>query len=277
MDPILGLITLSGRVPPQHLTKPVEVTPFFEVGPEGFVMTTPSGGQLHYAPGEGLALADPPGRPAGDMLPFAYSSGFAAAAWLDGCVPLRVNAARLTDGRLLLIASDRDDLRETFSLALADSCGLAVADAPVAIDPEDPSRVCTNGRPITQRRSRKEMPEPPVRQDSRRLQMDRPAIDGTVVQPCAGLVCLGDGKGPAASLHELHLIAATAEVKKHIFMPLVGAAIWGNDTISGANVVLANALPILRLALPPNQPPTGTAAVDLLALIESHLVQKAEQ
>ena len=50
MDPILGLITLSGRIPPQHLTKPVEVTPFFEVGPEGFVMTTPSGGRLHYAP-----------------------------------------------------------------------------------------------------------------------------------------------------------------------------------------------------------------------------------
>lgn len=277
MDPILGLITLSGRVPPQHLTKPVEVTPFFEVGPEGFVMTTPSGGRLHYAPDAGLALADPPGRPEGDILPFAWSSGFAAAAWLDGRVPLRVNAARLADGRLLLIASDRDDLRESFSLALADGCGLVVSDAPVAIDPEDPSRVCTNGRPITQRRSRKDMPEPPVRADARRLQTGRAAIDGTVVHPCAGLVCLADGKGPAASLRELQLIASTAEVKKHVFMSLVGAAIWGDDTINGANVVLANALPVLRLELAQNQTPTGTIAAELLALIEDHLDRKAGQ
>ena len=274
MEPILGLISMSGRVPPAHLANPVEVTPFFEVGPEGFVMTTPSGGRLHYAPDAGLALADAPDRPAGDMLPFAYSSGFAAAAWLDGCVPLRVNAARLTDGRLLLIASDRDEPRETFALALADSCGLAVADAPVVIDPENPARVCTNGRPITLRRTRQDMPEAPVRQNARRLRTDRPAIDGRVVQACAGLVCLTDGKGPEANLRELQLIAATAEVKKHVFMPLVGTAIWGDDTISGANVVLANALPVLRLALPKDQPPTGPVAAELLALIEGHLAQR---
>ena len=277
MDPILGLITASLRIPPPHLTKPVEVTPFFEVGPEGFLMTTPSGGRLHYAPDAGLSLADPPGRPAGDMQPFAWSSGFAAAAWLDGRVPLRVNAARLRDGRLLLIASDRDDLRETLALALADACGLAVSDAPVVIDPEDPARVCTNGRPITLRRSRTEMPEPAVRLDARRLQLDRPAIDGTVVHSCAGLVCLADGKGAVASVQELNLLAAIAEIKKHVFMPLVGTAIWGGDAISGVNVVLANALPVLRLTLAPNQPPTGANAVELLALIEDQLKQKADQ
>ena len=57
MDPILGLITATLRIPPPHLTKPVEVTPFFEVGPEGFLMTTPSGGRSHYAPDAGLSLA----------------------------------------------------------------------------------------------------------------------------------------------------------------------------------------------------------------------------
>ena len=277
MDPILGLITATLRIPPPHLTKPVEVTPFFEVGPEGFLMTTPAGGRLHYAPDAGLSLADPPGRPAGDMQPFAWSSGFAAAAWLDGRVPLRVNAARLRDGRLLLIASDRDDLRETLALALADACGLAISDAPVVIDPEDPARVCTNGRPITLRRSRTEMPEPAVRLDARRLQLDRPAIDGRVVHSCAGLVCLTDGKGAAASVQELNLLAAIAEIKKHVFMPLVGTAIWGGDAISGVNVVLANALPVLRLTLAPNQPPTGANAVELLALIEDQLKQKADQ
>ena len=277
MDPILGLITATLRIPPPHLTKPVEVTPFFEVGPEGFLMTTPSGGRLHYAPDAGLSLADPPGRPAGDMQPFAWSSGFAAAAWLDGRVPLRVNAARLRDGRLLLIASDRDDLREALALALADACGLAISDAPVVIDPEDPARVCTNGRPITLRRSRTEMPEPAVRLDARRLQLDRPAIDGRVVHSCAGLVCLTDGKGAAASAQELNLLAAIAEIKKHVFMPLVGSAIWGGDAISGVNVVLANALPVLRLTLAPNQPPTGANAVELLALIEDQLKQKADQ
>lgn len=277
MDPILGLITATGSIPPQHLKKPVEVTPFFEVGPEGFLMTTPSGGRLHYAPGAGLSLADPPGRPEGDMLPFAYSSGFAAAAWLEGRVPLRVNAARLTDGRLLLIASDRDDQREALALAFADAGGLAVSDSPVVIDPEDPSRVCTNGRPITLRRSRNHMPEPAVRNDARRLQFDRPTIDGSVVQSCAGLVCLGDGKAPAASLHEMHLIAAINEIKKHVFMPLVGTAIWGNDTINGAHVVLANALPVLHVALPPNQPLTEAVAMDLLAEIEARLALEVEQ
>lgn len=277
MNPILGLITATLRIPPPHLTNPVEVTPFFEVGPEGFLMTTPAGGQLHYAPDAGLSLADPPGRPAGDMQPFAWSSGFAAAAWLDGRVPLRVNAARLRDGRLLLIASDRDDLRETLSLALADACGLAVSDAPVVIDPEDPSRVCTNGRPITMRRSRTEMPEPAVRADARRLQLDRPAINGMVVHPCAGLVCLADGKGPTATVQELNLLAAIAEIKKHVFMPLVGTAIWGGDAINGVNVVLANALKVLRLTLVPNQPPTGANAVEVLALIENQIRQKADQ
>ena len=66
-------------------------------------MFTPSGGRLHYAPGAGLSLATPPGRPEGDLLPFAYTSGFAAAAWMEGRVPLRANAVQLADGRLLLV------------------------------------------------------------------------------------------------------------------------------------------------------------------------------
>ena len=102
-------------------------------------------------------------------------------------------------------------------------------------------------------------------------------IDGSVVHSCAGLVCLGDGKAPAASLHEMHLIAAINEIKKHVFMPLVGTAIWGNDTINGAHVVLANALPVLRVALPPNQPLTEAVAMDLLAEIEGRLALEVEQ
>ena len=56
MNPIADLIADSGRVPPQRLAKPVESTPFFDVGPEGFLMLPPAGGRLHYAPGAGLAL-----------------------------------------------------------------------------------------------------------------------------------------------------------------------------------------------------------------------------
>ncbi|MBN8632625.1 MAG: hypothetical protein J0L76_17440 [Rhodobacterales bacterium] len=276
MDPILGLITATGLVPPLHLLKPVESTPFFEVGPEGFLMTTPSGGRLHYSPDAGLSLADPPGRPEGDMLPFARTTGFAAAAWLDGRVPLRANAVQLTDGRLVLIASDRDDLHEAMTVALADACGLAVSDAPVVIDPEDISRVCTNGSPITLRRTEKQSTEPPVREGARRLQLDRPVIDGRVLHLCAGLICMGDGKGPAANLKELALMAAIAEIKKHVFMPSIGTAIWGADTINAAYVVLANSLPMFRFALGPHQKPSEALATDLMGQIAVQFGQGGE-
>lgn len=274
MNPIADLIADSGRVPPQRLAKPVESTPFFDVGPEGFLMLPPAGGRLHYAPGAGLALANPPDRPEGDLLPFAWSSGFAAAAWFDGRVPLRANAVRLTDGNLILIASDRDDLQEGMAVALSETFGLAVSDAPVVIDPEDASRVCTNGRPITQRRTRKDADAPPVREGARRLQLDCPTIDGLAVHPCVAMISLGDGRGPEADLKDLPLMASVAEIRKHIFMPLVGTAIWGEDTISAAHMVLANTLPILRYGLPPGAMPSAELASDLMAQLDARFRER---
>lgn len=265
MDPILPLIAIADRVPPNRLTKPVETTPFFQVGPEGFLMFTPSAGRIHYAPGLGLALVDPPGRPEGDLLPFAYTSALAAAAWLEGRVPLRANAVQLADGRLLLVVSDRDDLQEAMALALADAEGLAVSQYPVVIDPEDLTRVCTNGQPFTMRRTSKEAPEPAVRDGSRRLQMDRPAIDGSLVHRCAGMICLGDGKAAQPRLEPLPMMRSIAEIKLHVFMPLVGTAIWGEDTINAANVVIAGQLPMFSYNLPPGAQPSADLARDLLA------------
>lgn len=265
MDPILPLVAVTGRVPPERLAKPVETTPFFQVGPEGFLMFTPSAGRLHYAPGLGLALVDPPGRPAGDLLPFAHTSGFAAAAWLEGRVPLRANAVQLADGRVLLVASDHDDLHEAMALALADAEGLAVSQFPVVIDPEEATHLCTNGQPITKRRTSRDAPEPPVREGSRRLQLDRPALDGLRIHHCAGLICLGDGKASEPRLDPLPMMRCIAEVKKHVFMPLVGSAIWGEDTISAAYVVIAGQLPMFSYALPPGTEPSAALARDLLA------------
>jgi hypothetical protein len=264
LDPILGLITDTGRVPPEHLANPSETTPFLEVGPEGFLMLMPSGGRLHYAPGTGLSLANPPGRPEGDLLPFVRTSGFAAAAWLDGCVPLRATAVQLASGRLILIASDRDDLHEAMALALSDAHGFAVSQSPVVIDPQDPAWVCTNGQPISIRQLTKDASAPPVRAGARRLQLDRPVIDGTVVHPCAGLICVADGKGPAPKLAPISLMACITEIKKHVFMPLAGTAIWGEDTISAAHMVLANNLPMLRYTLPQDEKPTAELAADLM-------------
>lgn len=265
MDPILPLVTVTDRTPPDSLAKPVETTPFFQVGPEGFLMVTPSGGRLHYAPGAGVALVDPPGRPEGDLIPFAQTSGFAAAAWLEGRVPLRANAVQLPDGRLLMIASDRDDLHEAMALALSDAAGLPVSQFPVIIDPEDPSRLCTNGGKITMRRTSQDAPEPEVRTGSRRLQLDRPAIDGSRVQVCAGMVCLSDGKAAEPKLEALPMMRCISEIKKHVFMPLVGTAIWGDDTISAAYVVLGGHLPMFGYALPPGAEPSADLARDLLA------------
>ncbi len=265
LDPILPLITVTDRVPPRRLDKPVETTPFFQVGPEGFLMLTPTGGRLHYAPGLGLALADPPGRPEGDLIPFALTSGFAAAAWLEGRVPLRANAVQLADGRLLLVASDRDDLHEAMALALADADGLPVSQFPVAIDPEDPTRLCTNGQPITMRRVKKDAPEPPVRDGSRRLQLVRPTIDGTRVHAIAGLVCVSEGKAAEPRLDPLPMMRCVAEIRRHIFMPLAGTAIWGADTINAAHLVLAGQLPIFSYVLPLGSDPSETLARDLIA------------
>lgn len=265
MEPILPLIAVSDRVPPERLNQPVETTPFFQVGPEGFLMFTPSAGRLHYAPGLGLSLADPPGRPAGDLLPFAHTTGFAAAAWLEGRVPLRANAVQLPDGRLLLVASDHDDLHEAMALALADAEGLAVSQFPVVIDPEDTSRLCTNGQPLTMRRTSAEAPEPPVREGSRRLQLNRPTIDGSRIHLCAGMVCLSEGKAGTPTLEPLPMMRCIAEIKRHIYMPLVGTAIWGQETITAAYMVLAGNLQMFGYALPPGMTPSVDLARDLMA------------
>jgi hypothetical protein len=265
LDAILPLIAVTDRLPPDSLEKSVETTPFFQVGPEGFLMFTPSGGRLHYAPGLGLALADAPGRPEGDLIPFALTSGFAAAAWLEGRVPLRANAVQLADGRLLLVASDHDDLHEAMALALADAEGLPVSQFPVIIDPEDPTRLCTNGGSITMRRTEKESTDPLVRDGSRRLQLDRPTVDGTRIHVCAGLVCVSEGTAAEPRLDPLSMVRSVTEIKRHIFMPLVGTAIWGVDTINAAYVVLASALPIFSYTLPSGSAPSETLARDLIA------------
>ena len=100
MDPILSLIAASDRQPPEALEKKRQSSPFFEVNREAFLFRSPSGGRLHYATGQGIAVAEPETRPAGDLQPFVLTSGFAAAAWLDGRVPLNANAVQLADGRL---------------------------------------------------------------------------------------------------------------------------------------------------------------------------------
>lgn len=269
MEPIIPLINVSDRVPPDALNQPVEATPFFQVGPEGFLMLTPSAGRMHYAPGLGLALADPPGRPAGDLLPFAHTTGFAAAAWLEGRVPLRANAVQLADGRLLLVASDHDDLHEAMALALGDADGLAVSQFPVVIDPEDPSRLCTNGQPVTMRRTSAEATEPAVREGARRLQLDRPVIDGRRIHNCAGLVCLSEGKAAAPKLEVLPMIRCISEIKRHVYMPLVGTAIWGEDTMTAAYVVLAGHLPMFGYVLPAGMAPSVELARDLLAQLSA--------
>lgn len=269
MEPILNLIAESGQVPPTQLEDPSESTPFFEVGPQGFLLRTPSGGRLHYAPGQGISIATPPDRPSDDLAPIVRTSGFAAAGWLDGRVPLWANAVRLDTGRLVLIASDRDDVHEAMAAALSDAFGFAVSDAPVVIDPEDPSRVCTNGQPMTIRRTTKEATEPPVREGSRRLRTDRPAIDGTVVHPCAGLVCVEEGTAAQSKLSRVGLMNGISEIKKHIFMPLAGTAIWGAETIEAAHMVLSSNLPMLRYSMPAGRKPDAELAADLLDKLKS--------
>jgi hypothetical protein len=219
---------------------------------------------MHYAPGQGIGLAEAPGRPPGDLRPFVLSSGFAAAAWFAGRVPLSVNAAQLPDGQIILLAASREDLREAMALALAETRWLLVSDAPVVIDPEDPTRVCTNGQPITLRRTSTEASEPPVREGSRRLATTLPAIDGTRVHSCVGLVSLVEGRGATAEIEQISLLHCIAEIKKHIFMPLVGTAIWGEETIGAAHMVLASNLPMVRFTLPADEMPSPRLAAELL-------------
>lgn len=267
MDCILPLIDRSDRIPPEALAGATSTTPFFEVAAQEFLLRTPSGGYMHYAPGQGIATSEPAGRPEGDMQPFVATSGFAAAAWLAGYVPLATNAARLPDGQVMLIASSTEDLREAMAVAMAEAAGLALADAPVAIDPEDPTQVCTNGQSITLRRTSKEAPEPPVRAGARRLATTRPAIDGTRVHRCAGMLCLAEAgtTRTAPGLERISMLQAIAEIRKHVFMPLVGTAIWGKETMGTANMVLAGNLPMLRYTLPEGQKVTPELADGLLS------------
>lgn len=267
LDPILLHLHRSDRTPPEALEGAIRATPFFEVGQGEFLLRTPSGGRMHFATGQGIAVSEPVHRPAGDLQPFVVTSGFAAAAWLAGYVPLAVNAARLPDGQLLLIGHGTEDLREAMAVAMAQAAGLALADSPLAIDPEDPTQVCTNGQSITLRRVSKDAPEPPVRAGARRLATALPAIDGSSVHRCAGMLCLAEA-GPMAGapgLERLSMLQAIAEIRKHVCMALVGTAIWGQETIGTANMVLAGNLPMLRFTLAEGQKITPDLADALLA------------
>lgn len=267
MDPVLLHLGPSDRSPPETLDGALRATPFFEVGSREFLLRTPSGGRMHYVSGEGIAVREPDGRPVGDMQPFVATSGFAAAAWLAGYVPLAVNAAQLPDGQLLLIAHGTEDLREGMAVAMAKAAGLALADSPVVINPENPTQVCTNGQSITLRRMSKDAPEPPVRPGARRLATTLPAIDGLQVHSCAGMLCLAEA-GPASGppgLERLSMLQAIAEIRNHVFMALVGKAIWGPETIGTANMMLAGSLPMLRFTLAEGQKITADLAGDLLA------------
>jgi len=88
------------------------------------------------------------------------------------------------------------------------------------------------------------------------------------------MISLGDGRGPEADLKDLPLMASVAEIRKHIFMPLVGTAIWGEDTISAAHMVLANTLPILRYGLPPGAMPSAELASDLMAQLDARFRER---
>lgn len=275
MEPIVPHLDRSDRVPPETLDGAIRATPFFEVGPREFLLRTPSGGRMHYGPGLGIAVCEPANRPAGDMQPFVATSGFAAAAWLAGYVPLAVSAAQLPDGQVLLIAHSTEDLRERMALAMAEAAGLALADSPVAINPEDPTQVCTNGQSITLRRMSKEATEPPVRSGARRLATTLPAIDGAQVHRCAGMLCLAEA-GPASEtpgLERLSMLQAIAEIRRSVFMSLVGNAIWGQETVGTANMVLAGNLPMLRFTLRDGEKITTDLAGELLSQL---LDQEAE-
>ena len=60
-------------------------------------------------------------------------------------------------------------------------------------------------------------------------------------------------------------------------MPLVGTAIWGEDTISAAHMVLANILPILRYGLPPGAMPSAELASDLMAQLGARFRERETQ
>mgnify|MGYP007106199968 CR=1 FL=1 len=168
---------------------------------------------------------------------------------------------------MLLIASSTEDLREAMAVAMAEAAGLALADAPVAIDPEDPTQICTNGQSITLRRMSNSAPEPPVRAGARRLATTRPAIDGTRVHRCAGMLCVVEAKTTSEKpgLERISMLQAIPEIRKHVFMPLVGTAIWGKETMGTANMVLAGNLPMLRWTLPEGQKVTADLAAGLLS------------
>ena len=267
LDPILPLIERSERTPPQSLEGAVRTTPFFEVGQQEFLLRTPSGGRMHYAPGLGIAVSEPSGRPAGDLQPFVMTTGFAAAAWMEGFVPLSTNAVQLPDGEVMLVAHGKEEVREALAVALHEAAGLTLADAPVAINPEDPKQIATNGQSITLRNVWKDRTEPPVRQGARRLATDLPALDGLRVHRCAGLLSIAEGRpgAGAGGLERLSMLEAISQIRNCVFMPLVGTAIWGQETIGTANMVLAGNLPMLRFTLPENKKISTGHAADLLS------------
>jgi hypothetical protein len=278
LEPVINLLaTRTGSAPPERLAEPVTATPYFEIGAEGFLLRTPGGGRLHYAAGSGLSLSAPPGRADDDLAPFVETSVFGAAAWIDGQVPLKANALRLADGRLLLIASASDERDEELTAAMADALGLAAASGPVIVVPDGPARACTNGSKLSLKpESVKALTDvisasvgAPVRPGAPRLRIDLPVIDGKTLHACAALICINSVNTGERTLETLGALAAIPLIKKHIFLPQVGKAIWGKDVVAAALLVVANLMPVLRLSLPEDERPSHEMVTWLMGMQEN--------
>lgn len=252
-------------------------SPFFEIGAEGFLLRTPNNGRLHYAAGQGVSQLPPPGRGADDLAPFVSTAVFGAAAWIDGQIPLRANALRLHDGRLLLIAGALDYWREELAVVMADMLGLAAAAAPVVVTPDSPARACTNGLPVTLRPDSvtaisgviAASAGPPVRAGAQCVPIGLPVIDGRTVHACAGLIMIRHQGVVERQLETLSPFAALPELRKHIFQPAVGMAIWGAEVLSAAQMLIAGMMPVLRLSVPADAPPDRDTAMWLFSQQDS--------
>jgi hypothetical protein len=265
LEPVINLIAGRNTLPPpDRLTEPAAVTPFFEISAEGFLLRTPSGGRLHYSPTAGLSLVPPPGRTDEDLAPFVSTTIFGAAAWIAGQIPLDANALQLPDGRLLLIAGAGEERGEELTAALADAFGTAAAIAPVVILPEGPARCSTNGAPMSLKTESLHVLKDvisaaagaPLRPGATRFRVEMPVIDGQAIHRCAGVICIKNIFMGERQIETLSSLEAMKVLRKHIFLPVVGKAIWGREVLAAALMLVANLMPVLHLSLPRHVPPS---------------------
>lgn len=132
--------TLREGTVPQRLDGPAMETPTYQMTPEAFLLTLPSGLRFHYRRGEGTTYSRPADVSDDEVALFFDGSVSGAIAWINGLVPIHASAVACAGGVYAFTGASGEG-KSTLIAALADRGLAAFCDDVMVLDLADPDQI----------------------------------------------------------------------------------------------------------------------------------------